>query len=200
MRSALLERFGKYRLDTGEIRDDSPETNKHLMIELSSPPAYQEDPRIRGHRTPVCGMLRRYFEAIRHPMWRSSPNPIGEAASQKAFRTAWRSRGYQGPSDWTPTKAQMLTAARDHYRTGRGNRGRADFYYLCYGEDYIKTPHWWHPTGALNIPEDWNSPADDVHEVRDRSPSGTRSPTPRTSREQSMDASSDSDEGDSARL
>ena len=126
-------------------------------------------------------------------MWRASPNTIGEAESQKAFRTAWRSRGYQGPTDWTPTKEQMLAAARDHYRTNRGNRGRADFYYLCYGEDYVKTPYWWHPTGGLNIPEGWNSPADDVHEGRNRSPSSTRSQTPRTSRDHSMDVS-DSDE------
>ena len=174
LRPALLERFGKHRLDTGELRDDSLETNKHLLhLELSSPAAFQEDSRIQGYRTPVCGMLRRYYEAIRHPMWRSSPHPIGEANSQKAFRTAWISRGYQGPSDWAPTKSQMLTIARDHYKNGCGNRGRADYWYLCYGEDYIKTPYWWRPTGALNIPEGWNSPADDDHAKRDRSTSGT---------------------------
>ena len=86
LRPALLKRFGKIRLNTGEPRDNTPETMKHLLrLELCSPAAVTESKSIRKYRTAICGMLRRYYEAIDYPMAKSSANNIGEATSQRAF-------------------------------------------------------------------------------------------------------------------
>ena len=95
LRPALINRWGATKPSTNEPHEDNRDSMRQLLpLEVFSTEADDEEPEMGQWRISICGIVRRYYDAIDHPMKWQLPNILGEADARAAFCTAWRFKGY----------------------------------------------------------------------------------------------------------